>query len=70
SAIYINIAQILVVSNIDKWVENGQNLDTKVKLLSGVLSHHTPFKAANEPRSPPHEATILSIEKIQHWAGE
>jgi cytochrome P450 len=51
SALYIKIAQILAVFNIDK----------------GVISHPAPFKIAIKPRSPRHEALIRSIEKIHPW---
>jgi cytochrome P450 len=67
SALYIKIAQILAVFNIDKGIENGQKLDPEVKFLSGVISHPAPFKIAIKPRSPRHEALIRSIEKIHPW---
>ncbi|KAL1984336.1 hypothetical protein VTN96DRAFT_9294 [Rasamsonia emersonii] len=67
SALYLSIAQSLAVFNIQKVVEDGHEVDPVVEFLPGVISHPVPFKTSVEPRSPQHEALILSIEQDHPW---
>ena len=49
STLYLVIAQTLAVFNVDKFVENGHELEPAVSFLSGVISHPVPFKTSIRP---------------------
>ncbi|KAH6892392.1 cytochrome P450 [Thelonectria olida] len=67
NALFLNIAQSLAVFNISKGVENGKEVDNKIKFTPGVVSHPEAFKAEIKPRSPHHEKLIRSIEQRFPW---
>ncbi|KAL1962244.1 hypothetical protein VTN77DRAFT_9900 [Rasamsonia byssochlamydoides] len=67
SAVYLSIAQSLAVFNIQKVVENGQEVDPVVQFTPGIISHPVPYKTSIKPRSPQHEALIRSLEQDYPW---
>jgi len=67
SSLFLNIAQILAVFQVNKPIENGQVIEPSVNFLPGVVSHPAPFRTSVVPRSQQHEALIRSFEQIHPW---
>jgi hypothetical protein len=67
SSLFLNIAQVLAVFQINKAVEKGQAIDPPMNFLPGVISHPAPFRTSVIPRSQQHEALIRLVEKIHPW---
>lgn len=67
NTVYLSIARSLAVFNVTKAVENGKEVDFKAEFQAGVISHPLPWKFDIKPRSPAHEALILSVEKEHPW---
>jgi cytochrome P450 len=65
--VYLSIARSLAVFNVTKSSENGKEVEVKAKFQAGVISHPVPWKFKVTPRSPAHEALILSVEKEHPW---
>lgn len=65
NTLYLSVAQSLTVFNITKAVENGHEVEVKPEFQAGVISHPVPWKFDIKPRSPDHEALILSV-KVEH----
>ncbi|GLI79445.1 hypothetical protein PoHVEF18_007780 [Penicillium ochrochloron] len=65
--VYLSIARSLAVFNVAKACENGKEVEVKAKFQAGVISHPVPWKFKVTPRSPAHEALILSVEKEHPW---
>lgn len=67
NTVYLCVAQSLAVFNITKANENGKEVEVKPEFQPGVISHPVPWKYDMKPRSPRHEAMILSVEEEHPW---
>lgn len=65
--VYLSVARSLTVFNVTKVVEDGKEVEVKPEFQAGVISHPVPWKFNITPRSPAHEALILSVEKEHPW---
>ncbi|KAJ7058080.1 cytochrome P450 [Mycena amicta] len=67
SAIWITVASMLAVFNIEKAVdENGQVIEPTYEFTSNVLFHPVPFKCRITPRSAEAEALICATTGPEH----
>ncbi|KAJ5915533.1 hypothetical protein N7466_011466 [Penicillium verhagenii] len=67
NTVYLSVSRSLAVFNIGKAVENGKEVEVKAEFQPGVISHPVAWKYDMKPRSPAHEALILSVEKEHPW---
>ncbi|OCB90783.1 cytochrome P450 [Sanghuangporus baumii] len=63
ASIYLTIAQTLAVFNIDKFVEDGKVVESKVEFTRGMISHPLNFRTNVKPRNKKAEALIRSVEE-------
>lgn len=67
NTVYLSVARSLAVFNITKAVENGMEVEVKAEFQPGVISHPVAWRCDMKPRSPVHEALILSVETEHPW---
>ncbi|KAJ5628173.1 hypothetical protein N7490_010401 [Penicillium lividum] len=63
NTVYLTVSRSLTVFDIGKAIENGKEVDVKAEFQPGVISHPVAWKYDVKPRSPAHEALIVSAEK-------
>jgi hypothetical protein len=62
NTVFLSVAQSLAVFNISKATQGDVEITTP-HFEPGVISHPSPFQCEITPRSPEHEALILSVER-------
>lgn len=67
NTLYLTVAQSLAVFRIEKMMKNGVEVEVKAEFQPGVISHPVPWEFQIKPRSPAHEALILSVEQDHPW---
>jgi hypothetical protein len=68
NTVILSVAQSLSVFNISKATQGeGRCGDYNPRFEPGVISHPSPFQCEITPRSPEHEALILSVERDHLW---
>ncbi|PYI05543.1 O-methylsterigmatocystin oxidoreductase [Aspergillus sclerotiicarbonarius CBS 121057] len=67
SNIYLSLVQSLAVFRITKPIKDGKEVDLRLELLPGLLSHVAPYEVDIKPRSPQHEALIRAVEAKYPW---
>ncbi|KAJ5111438.1 hypothetical protein N7532_001973 [Penicillium argentinense] len=67
NTLFLSVARSLAVFNISKAKENGKTVDVNPEFQPGVISHPAPWKFDIKPRSPAHEALIMSVETDHPW---
>ncbi|KAF1842847.1 cytochrome P450 [Cucurbitaria berberidis CBS 394.84] len=68
NALFITIAQVLAVFNIEKPVDaNGKPVEPALEFEPGVVSHPVPYRAIIKPRSEVHEKLIKQSELQYPW---
>jgi hypothetical protein len=63
---FLSVAQSLAVFNISKATQGDVEITTP-HFEPGVISHPSPSQCEITPRSPEHEALILSVERDHLW---
>ena len=68
ASLYLTFAQCLAVFNIGKAVdENGKDIEPRIEMKAGIISHPVPFKCRITPRSKEHEELINRVELEHPW---
>jgi hypothetical protein len=60
ASIFLSVSNVLASFKISKVIENGVEVDPKIDVTSGVISHPVPFKCDVKPRTSKAEALILA----------
>ncbi|OOF95350.1 hypothetical protein ASPCADRAFT_207823 [Aspergillus carbonarius ITEM 5010] len=67
SNIYLSLVQSLAVFRIKKPIKDGKEVEVKLEVLPGLLSHVAPYELEIKPRSQQHEALIRAVEAKYPW---
>ncbi|KFY34347.1 hypothetical protein V494_06846 [Pseudogymnoascus sp. VKM F-4513 (FW-928)] len=67
NAVFMTIAQVLTVFNIEKLVENGKVVEPEIKFEASTVSRPMPYRISIKPRSKVHEELIKAAEEVYPW---